>query len=106
MIKKVFTNAFINIICKLSMQATKENRGFTEVVIPCEDRGTWRHAVVLIPRVGYYADYTDKQSKVLWIKETHDGVFKSIIRELQHFSFSYSYNSADGTHRFVTLSDQ
>lgn len=88
------------------MQATQENRGFTEVVIPYEDRGTWIHVVVLIPRVGYYADYTDKQSGVLRIKETPDGVFKSIIQELQHFSFSYSYNLAEGTHRFVTLSDQ
>ena len=88
------------------MQATQENSGFTEVVIPCEDRGTLRHVVVLIPRVGYYADYTDEQCGVLLIKETPDGVFKSIIQELQHFSFSYSYNSAEGTHRFVTLSDQ
>ena len=101
MIKKVFTNAFINIICKISMEATKknttpvgrlldnswrtgfregkiDNRGLVKVLIPeMTGDGQVGLAMTYAPKQGFYSAYFPRQVQPLKIRKSPDLVFAS-----------------------------
>ena len=135
MIKKVFTGVFINIICKISMEATtpvgrllddswrtsfregKINRGLVEVFIPeMTGDGQVRLAMTYAPKQGFYSAYFPRQYRTLKIRKSPDLVFTSELLveepvyvselpELCQYLFAVRYNKEERLYTVWTLND-
>jgi hypothetical protein len=89
------------------MEATTHNGGFHKVSILVIENGRKSFVNGLIPRTEHFSDYIDEIISNLKIPNIRKPeVVQSELPELKRFHFLVSYNTANGTHRLYTVSDE